>query len=693
MASSAKDRSLASAAESISVEVQNVSTLASPDESSSFFSAASETGEPSPSNSSSNDGHRQQNPLPPSPIQMQASVTQQVKMRPQQSTTSPQIFPLSSTPRSQKSSMLLEQALFTSYTSTGSVLPDAEEESLPSLSVGGPQSLLVVPSPVSRPPPSFLMEDSATPRTQPQVHLQSSQPPTEKYTQPPSESTSRVKIGKNRQPPVPEVHLDNEEDTFFEDRSLGKRAQRSLVTTPRNKRDVSDSLSSSLQPSPARYMNQREVSKNDREMSHTSANSSPFRGNSLQTLIRMKEELARANEKLKTMEQRNRILVGERDDLGNKLREQDEISRNQVMELKLELSRLQGISETMQTQRQDWSSEKKRLEEQIRGAAREKKELMHKRLASENRQKELKVQIDRLQAQLETTNSEKSHLLDDCSRLQQQNSALERNRTELEEKMDLLATQQSHSGQLQAEKEEWTKEKESLQRELEQVGTSLTDVKKQFDDARNSHQEEKERLESELQDSNAKLQHSNETGRQEIEKLQAEIRGCNETIQHLRESRSSIRSPNSLAGNTVRFQSERASAPSASSPLYQNNNQSFEPSAISERLARIRDSSERASLIRSHNREMARIREEKESAIKSLEASHADAMRRARKHADLKLESRLHELKTSLQQEYDEKLEEVESSYRRQIAEVSVCVQKYLGAMLYTKQDHLTFFL
>ena len=689
MASSSKDRSLASPAESLSVEIQNVSTLASPDESSSFFSAASgaKAEGTSPSSTANNGSQSQQPPLP-SPIQMQASLTQQGRQSDQR-VKSPPMFPLSSPPRSQnsrnESSILLEQALFTSYTSTGSVLPDADEESLPSLSVGATQSLLMVPSPVSRPPPSLLMDESKTSRTQEQDPHQLTQQPSHKYAPPTTTFASKAGIGKSRQPPVPEVLLDNEEDTFYEDRSLGMRAQRSLVTTPRNKLDKSDTLSPSLQPSPARFSYQQDESKIDREVSYNSGNSSPFRGNSLQTLIRMKEELARANEKLKTMEQRNRIIIGERDDLERKVKDQEDISRNQVMELKLELSRLHGVSETMHSQRDDWASEKKRLEEQIRGAAREKKELMHKRLASENRQKELKLQIDRLQAQLDATNVEKTHLLEDSSRLRQENAALERAKSELEERLAKNQETQSDQfrSQVEKEKEEWLKEKVSLTHELQELGCSLADVKKQLDEEQSSRQQEKERLESELRDANESIQQANESSRQEVEKLQAEIRACNATIQHLRESRSSARSPNSSDGtrasalnnannsmNTVRFQRETASAPSASSPLYQTQTQSFEPSAITERLARIRDSSERASMIRTHNREMARLKEEQEALVKSLEASHTEAIRRARKHADLKLETKLNELKTSLRQEYDEKLEETESSYRRQLTEV-----------------------
>jgi Skp family chaperone for outer membrane proteins len=248
-------------------------------------------------------------------------------------------------------------------------------------------------------------------------------------------------------------------------------------------------------------------------------------------------------------------------------------------------------------------------------------------------------------------------------------------------------------------------EKEAHQRELKRLQHALEDTKQEYKDVQESLQEEKQALETALRTTEEKLQQVNESTRQEIETLQKSVHESKETIQHLRSSQAALRASggtssslgrvvsgglrattfgtvntgNHHALNNVRFQKEGmptttttggSSVSSTNTSL--KNVASFDPSAITERLARIRDSSERAALIRTYTREISRLKEENEATAKTLESSHSEALGRARKHADLKLETRLHELKTSLNQEYDEKLEELESRHRQQVAEVRV---------------------
>ena len=643
----------------------------------------------------------------PSPIQRLLPPTLMEQKVPQ--------FPVSPSFRSQPSSasLLLEQALFTSYNSNGSVFPDEDEGSLPSLPIEGALSVSlggVPPSPVSRPPPSLLEEEDAPDFvTAASVHQQpvKEQTPLQSHQcegkngktmqQDDQNPGAPVSPGsqdvRNRQPPVPEVLLNNEEDTFFEDRSLEQRAHRSLIATLEAKSNrQSPAPTSEIASEPFERKQVQPVdSSREQDVSY-------FSGPSLHALIRMKEELVRGNEKLKTMEQGNRILVGERNSLKRQLNEQEIMSNRQLMEFKVEVSRLSGVAETMQAQKDEWMNEKSRLEERIRGAAREKKDLMHKRLASENRQKELKLQLERLQGQFNDSISEKSALKEENSRLREDVTALEKSKLELEERMAARANDEEHRVKAQTEnvREEWKKEQETQRRNLESLRRELEESRRHWEQEKSSLQQEKERLETECLNAAEQLGRANESSRHEIEKLQRTVKESNETIAHLLASKSSLRLAGSSTRYSVRFQ--REGVPTDIETVDSDSvNPAFSTSSIAERLARIRDSTERANLIRTHNRELERLKQEKEMMEKKLDASHAEALRRARKHADVKMETRIHEVKTNFRHEYDEKLEEVESRHRQETAEVRCCVLIVLtlarrGAIL-VRPNELDWFL
>jgi hypothetical protein len=583
-----------------------------------------------------------------------------------------------------------------------------------------------------------LVEQSeSSPMDQQRTLSSQKQPPAKEQVQKvqipdnPASSYGQSDRDRNRRPPpMQEVLLNNDEDTFFEDRSLEQRTQRSLVTTPVAKsspdhdRLVSTahhsplstvqssspgSLTQEHQPQPEQIQRLQQPQEDTTEQQRDASLYSSGEISSLAVLIRMKEELARAYEKLKTMEQANQLLAGERDSLIRQLDAQQVNEQAHVTELKLNLSRQQGVLDTLRSQKDEWQQEKRRLDEKSRVAAREKKDLMHKRLASDNRQKELKLQLDHVQGKLTAVMAEKTTLQENHVRMRQETSSLAKANSELQQKISSLLEQgvQAVQSREQAEQEMKARqeEKEAHQRELKRLQHALEDTKQEYKDVQESLQEEKQALETALRTTEEKLQQVNESTRQEIESLQKSAHESKETIQHLRSSQAALRASggtssslgrvvggglrattfgtvntgNHHALNNVRFQKEEmpTTTTTGGSSVSSTNTSlkivaSFDPLAITERLARIRDSSERAALIRRYTREIARLKEENEATAKALESSHSEALGRARRHADLKLETRLHELKTSLNQEYDEKLEELESRHRQQVAEVRV---------------------
>jgi septal ring factor EnvC (AmiA/AmiB activator) len=169
--------------------------------------------------------------------------------------------------------------------------------------------------------------------------------------------------------------------------------------------------------------------------------------------------------------------------------------------------------------------------------------------------------------------------------------------------------------------------------------------------------------------------------------LEAELRESNDNMKTLRSefsprSKSSLRGPVSPSRRTstnssvsnVRFHTE-SPADSPGGTL---------DTSIAERLARIRDSAERANLVRAHKREMARVKAEKEAQTKKLSTGHEEALRKAVKQSEAKMNTRLTELKASLEQEYEEKLEEVETRYRQQISEVRrmICTSLFISCFV-----------
>jgi hypothetical protein len=509
-------------------------------------------------------------------------------------------------------SSLLHHSLF-SFSAGESVYEDCDD-SLPPIPV-------VPPSPLSQ-PSSSLFDDAdleSRQQSQPQrSHLKSTPLP---YLR-----------SRNRQPPVPEVRLDNEEDTFFEDRSLEHRARQTLVNTP----DTARSIPTEVQP----------------QEGPSSADVARVHGNALQAIVRLKEELIKANEKIRAMDRENKTVIKERDELRGRLQGRDSSSQSQLIDLEEQGYRLEGKAETLKAQNED-------LEAKVRAAAREKKDFMHKRLAADNRQKAMKTEIDRLKAELET----KSELETRIKSLEKENENLKKDKLELSNRITILLEEGSKSMHQKADSEAKDLEVERLKSEVTGNAARIQE------------------LETDLKGANEKLNQVTEASKQKIESLEAELRESADNMKTLRSefsprSKSSLRGPvspsrrtstNSSSSN-VRFHTE-SPVDSAGGTLDSN---------IAERLARIRDSAERANLVRAHKREMARIKAEKDGQSKKLSSNHEETLRKAVKQSEVKMNTRLTELKASLEQEYEEKLEEVETRYRQKISEVRQTICPWL---------------
>lgn len=516
---------------------------------------------------------------------------------------------------------LLDKSLFSF--SVGGTLP--EEGSLPSF----PQE---PPSPLSR-PTSSLLEGEVD--------------PARLYTR-----RTTTEHDYNRQPPISEVHLDNsDDDTFFEcvdDKSLAQRTRRSLMATPQPKNistisyDSNRSRSKSRTTTPSLVeMVESSVSQSSR-ISHSmqsagtrSRSSSPLKQqqlnlnttnrttdpssddvvrvheSALQAIIRLKEELLRAND-------RNEMLKGQQQTL---MEEKDEVL-SRFHQVHMDLEEKQHQLHSLELDRSDWQQDKRELERQLRSTVRERKDAMHRKLAADNRQKEWKGQLETLQLELEEALALKEELASDLAVLQSTNSQLQREKKDLADQLDSKV--QADSGKIK-----------SLRLEMETKDDEIAQLKNTLADTKNEGQELRLKLET--------LQQEHEKTIKDMESLQQ---------LSLRKQKSS----------SIRFQEQQHQ--------HEEQEGGVLDSSIADRLAKMRDSAERAHMIRVHKRELSRLKLDKEAEIQRLVSSHEDAMRKAAKQANANLNTKLDELKAVLRDEYEEKMEEVESHHIQKFSKV-----------------------
>ncbi len=415
-----------------------------------------------------------------------------------------------------------------------------------------------------------------------------------------------------------------ETDTFFEcveDRILANRARQTLQSETYS---PSPSVISSLDGHAT--MTNQYTAQPLENIQETIGSGDVMRvhESALNALQQLKEELVKAN-------QRNEELTRERE----VWKEEEEHLRQEVMELKRsdrqkdadiqrlreDLERSRDDKENIDMQRSNLAEEKKKLDAQSRESTRTIKEFRHRVLAGDNRHKELKGQLDKLNIELESALSAKGEMAAEIAQAQTE-------RMELESNMEDLRKQLSEA----------TQER----------------------DQTSSHGQ---RFEEELRIERKKLQDFRASSEAEIGRLNSSLRKANEALHRVRaeltpKTRSAIQhnmSMTSFGSNSPRNEFDQA-------PTLD--------SAIADRMARLRDSSERAHLIRSHKRELARVKSDRDAKIRQLESEHADVLKKMAKQQDSKRKSELEDLAKKLNEEHESHIEEVEEEHKKRLTQL-----------------------
>ena len=523
-----------------------------------------------------------------------------------------------------------------------------QEDTLPSMSVEPP-------SPMSRPSASLLGEEFSWSNTGSRFAASSS-----------SASPSRTKP-----PPMSEVRVDTEnehanharpaaDDTFFEcyydddvddgkeeaqDRSLLQRTRRSLRMTPTLQNKLSPLLVGSTNTGDSAsvassFFNAADEIRNESLVSNgpSPLEVSRVHESALQALMRLKEELVKCNDRNKALWKEKEMWKQHQTQWDGEVQQ----LRASLKQMESSKANLERQVTNLQQERDNWTQERTEWDAKWRSATRERKESMHRKVAGENRQRELKHTLDRTQKELEEVTERETKLAHDYSIVNREKAELQQQNATLEKQLKTL----------QEEAHGKDKKVERLQIELGETKAELATMTQRLSQAKKEHEQECVEYEKQIEKWKQQYKQVCERHKAEMETVHSAAAAAAKPSPGRAMATTPVLRNGAAAG--VRFQED-------TSPL---------ESSVADRLARMKDSAERAHLIKAHKRDLVRLKLEYEEKMQKLMNTHQDSLRKAQKEADAVLIARLEELKKSLNEEHEEQLQEVEERQREKFAEV-----------------------
>jgi hypothetical protein len=466
-----------------------------------------------------------------------------------------------------------------------------------------------------------------------------------------SSGTSRQLRQSSQPHPISEVRVETEQDdgaandTFFEclgDTNLAQRTQRSLmVQTPDTTRRLAMDAAS-LAPSVASSYNALldEAPGGDDSSSPSPLEVSRVHESALQALMQLKDELYKSNARYQALVKEKNSLSTEWNQSQSKWKQETQQLRVSLETTKTSKAQLETRVTHLEADKEAWTQERKEWDTKLKTAARERKEFLHRKLASDNRQKDLKHTLNETKKELDDATQRQTQLAHDYSIVTREKAEAEQKNSLLEKQLQTLKEAHENddtAGQLQAELN--TKDEEIV---------DLTNTLHQLKD---NHKEERTDYEDQVQKWKQQYKDECEQHKSNVENLKASMKSS--PGQKATATTPVTRNGGNNNNNSVRFQDAL--------PL---------DSSVADRLARMRDSAERAHLIKAHKRDIAHLKLDHEQRIQKLVNSHQEALRKAQKQADSQLTARMEELKKSLEEEYEEQVRDAEEQQREKFAEV-----------------------
>jgi len=386
----------------------------------------------------------------------------------------------------------------------------------------------------------------------------------------------------------------------------------------------------------------------------------------LQALIRLKEELIKShftNQRLRhEQEEKENQWQGKQSHWVEQLDRLEE-------SLKIDL---QSKQKELDDQSKAWNQERMGWEERLSHFTRERKESLHRKVSKDNRIKELKQPWESAKKELDEMTQRHSKLVDEHTsvlqsktELESENASLQEQLTQLNEKINELNNQKDHLNEMSKE-EEAKKEAATqlLQDKLTAKEQEVADLTMTLTQLKEAHGEQIEQWKKKAAQVNDKS-----LGR-ELEEDSVSSSAADATTPRRK-------STNMTRGNTRPFHTNDNGGGILSSSSYPTPHPDLiMESSVSDRIARMKDSAERAHLIKGHKREMTRLTMEHDHYVQKLQDNHQEALRKVDEESRVTLQSQLDEMKRVLKLETEELLKKTRDDQRDKLAEVRTILMR-----------------
>lgn len=418
-------------------------------------------------------------------------------------------------------------------------------------------------------------------------------------------------------------------DTFYEDRSLEARIHRSLKHTP-----TCDAIA---KMNPKRQMPQQKA-----EISREAKLE--------RTLEQMRNELKESQDRISDLQTENKILHEECQRLQLRLAQKDDTSGKI---LRQEVERLQRSVKNLTTQKNQYQAEAKSMTLAKSATEEERTRMVTTWQIAERDANDAQIECSKLRKELETSQNESVEAKRSKSMMEEQLMDLRKHNKLLDEK---ILAESITSRATVAEIQLKLDKKESGCKEMQTKVHELS-----------MHLEAKSKACSALMTKKAQLEERLKRPLLHHQEVQTDVITWTnpETFTHS-DRALSLKRPHPVS-TAARPISSDSMLPPKISPTFD----STDGNSLSDRLIRIRESAEKASLIREHQRDMSRLQSEHAAQIASQQQEFNEESGRMAEESLAELNHRIKELKRRLVTEYEKKLDELERKHKKELQRVS----------------------
>ena len=418
-------------------------------------------------------------------------------------------------------------------------------------------------------------------------------------------------------------------DTFYEDRSLEARIHRSLMKAP-----TCDEIA---------MMNlKRQIPQQKAEISREAKLE--------RTLEQTRNKFKEAQDQLLDLQTENKTLHEECQRLQLRLAQKDDISGKI---LRQEVERLQRSIKTLTSQKNQFQAEAESMALAKLASEEEGERMMKSWKVAERDANDAQKECSKLKKELETYQNNSVETKRSKSLMEDQLLDMRKHNTLLDEK--ILA----ESNKSRATVAEIQLKLDKTENGYKELQTKIQELSIQLD--------AKSKVCSALMTKKAQLEERLKRPSLHHQEVQTDaIAWTNPETFTQSERPLSLKRPTPVS-TTARPISSDSMLPPRVSPT----SDPTDSNSLSDRLTRIRESAEKASLIREHQRDVSRLQSEHAAEIACQQQEFNEESGRIAEESRVELNHRIKELKRRLVTEYEKKLDELERKHKKELQRVS----------------------